>query len=55
LISDQFNMQVIEVTHGGKIVFEQGKIAASGKGHNELNAPYDAKVVGDFTGLTPPD
>lgn len=54
LISDQFNNQVIEVTHEGKIVFEQGKIAVSGDGFNQLNAPYDAKVNGDYTGLTPP-
>jgi len=25
-----------------------------GNGFNRLNGPYDAKVVGDFTGLTPP-
>jgi outer membrane protein assembly factor BamB len=54
LISDQFNDQVIEVDAGGNIVFSQGQIAASGDGFDELNAPYDAKVVGDYTGLTPP-
>ncbi|MBV9232735.1 MAG: hypothetical protein JO030_01725 [Candidatus Eremiobacteraeota bacterium] len=54
LISDQFNMQVIEVNRDGKIVFRQGKIGVAGTGPDELNAPYDAKVVGDFTGLTPP-
>jgi hypothetical protein len=26
----------------------------AGKAFNELNGPYDAKVVGDYTGLTPP-
>ena len=25
-----------------------------GTGFNELSAPYDAKVVGDYTGLTAP-
>lgn len=54
LISDQFNDQVIEVDPSGKIVFSQGKIGVVGNGFNELNAPYDAKVVGDYTGLTAP-
>jgi PQQ-like domain len=61
LISDQFNNQVIVVNHekNADIVFTQGKIAGlfpPGNGFDELNGPYDAKVVGDFTGLTrPPD
>jgi hypothetical protein len=54
LISDQFNMQVIEVTPDKEVVFRQGKIAVAGRGFDLLNAPYDAKVVGDYTGLTPP-
>ena len=57
LISDQFNNQVIEVNHEKEIVFTQGKIAGNfppGNGFDELNGPYDAKVVGDFTGLTRP-
>ena len=54
LISDQFNMQVIEVDPKGTIVFSQGAIGVSGTCFNQLNAPYDAKVVNDFTGLTPP-
>jgi hypothetical protein len=54
LISDQFNDRVIEVTKAGKIVFDQGALNAPGDGFNELNGPYDAKQIGDFTGLTPP-
>jgi hypothetical protein len=54
LISDQFNDQVIEVNPHGRIVFSQGAIDTDGTGFDQLNAPYDAKVVGDFTGLTPP-
>ena len=54
LISDQFNNRVIEVTPGGKIVFQQGKTNVLGNGFNLLNGPYDAKQIGDFTGLTPP-
>ncbi|HEV3234658.1 MAG TPA: hypothetical protein VG329_08945 [Candidatus Dormibacteraeota bacterium] len=54
LISDQFNQQVSEVNHAGHIVFSDGKINAPGAGFNRLNGPYDAKVVGDYTGLTAP-
>ena len=54
LISDQFNNRVIEVTRDGHIVFQQGVLNVTGDGFNRLNGPYDAKVVGDYTGLTPP-
>jgi hypothetical protein len=54
LISDQFNNRVIEVDHAGQIVFTQGVLNIGGSGFDFLNGPYDAKVIGDFTGLTPP-
>lgn len=54
LISDQNNMQVIEIDPSQNIVFQQGTIAVSGNTFNMLNGPYDAKVIGDYTGLTPP-
>lgn len=54
LISDQFNDRVFAVSPHGKIVFTQGKLNVPGDGFNRLNGPYDAKVIGDFTGLTPP-
>jgi len=54
LISDQFNDQVIEINQQKKIIFSQGKIQVDGNGFNQMNAPYDAKVIGDYTGLTPP-
>ncbi len=54
LISDQYNMQVIEVDRARNIVWSQGTIAVAGTGFDLLNGPYDAKVVGDYTGLTPP-
>jgi outer membrane protein assembly factor BamB len=54
LISDQFNNRVIEVTAAGNIVFQQGKTNVIGNGFNLLNGPYDAKQIGDFTGLVPP-
>lgn len=66
LISDQFNNRVIRVSPAGKIVASYGLPLAGGTtiGNNVgyglhttmkgLYAPYDAKVVGDYTGLTPP-
>lgn len=54
LISDQFNQRVIEVRPSGEIVFQQGALNMPGASFNQLNGPYDAKVIGDFTGITPP-
>jgi hypothetical protein len=54
LISDQYNNRVIEVTHDKQIVFQQGQLNILGSGFDLLNGPYDAKAVGDYTGLTPP-
>jgi PQQ-like domain len=54
LISDQFNDQVIEVTSGGTIAWSYGQIGQPGSAPRMLYAPYSAKVIGDYTGLTPP-
>ena len=66
LISDQFNNRVIRVNMAGEIVANYGLPMAGGDpignnvgydthtSQNGLYAPYDAKVVGDYTGLTPP-
>jgi hypothetical protein len=58
LISDQFNHRVILVNHAKQILAQYGTLNQPGFGTDDtkpgLNAPYDAKVIGDFTGLTPP-
>jgi hypothetical protein len=58
LISDQFNHRVIAVNQSGAIVRSFGNLNVPGFGRRNtrqgLNAPYDAKVTDDFTGLTPP-
>ena len=59
LISDQYNHRVIEVNHAKQIVRTFGKLGDLGYNtvsvaHGGLNSPYDAKRIGDFTGLTPP-
>jgi hypothetical protein len=54
LIADQFNDRVIQVTHHKIIRWSYGQLNEPGNAIGELNAPYSAKVIGDFTGLTPP-
>jgi hypothetical protein len=56
LIADQGNDQVIEIdsTPAHDIVFSYGQLGIFGNAPGQLSSPYDAKVVGDFTGLTPP-
>jgi hypothetical protein len=54
LISDQLNHQVIEIDPVGNVVFSYGQLNVAGSAPGQLNGPYDAKRVGDFTGLTPP-
>jgi len=55
LISDQFNHQVIEVNHAKHLVWSFGVIGVPGHDDHHLNAPYDAKLIDDFTGLTNPN
>jgi len=67
LISDQFNNRVIRINTAGKILVSYGSPLMGGTGalgtnvgydlhttQKGLYSPYDAKVVGDYTGLTPP-
>jgi hypothetical protein len=54
LIADQFNDRVIQVTRAKHIRWSYGALDAPGKAAGLLNAPYSAKVIGDYTGLTPP-
>jgi hypothetical protein len=56
LISDQFNHRVLSVDPAGRIVRQFGTVDTPGfdADHAEraLNAPYDAKRIGDYTGMT---
>jgi hypothetical protein len=59
LISDQYNHRVIEVTPDKQIVRTFGELGVLGYdtqsvANGGLNSPYDAKRIGDYTGLTPP-
>jgi hypothetical protein len=58
IISDQFNDRVIIIDQNQNIVATYGNINSPGYGTDNtsqgLFAPYDAKVIGDYTGITPP-
>jgi hypothetical protein len=58
IISDQFNHRVIVVDQAGHLVATYGTLDTPGFGTQNasqgLFGPYDAKVIGDYTGLTPP-
>ena len=57
LISDQFNDQVIEIFPSTVIVAGYGTINQPGFSPGiaiQMNAPYSAYVIGDYTGITPP-
>ncbi len=58
IISDQFNDRVITVDQNKNIVTTYGTLNKPGFGTQSatqgLAAPYDAKVIGDYTGITPP-
>jgi PQQ-like domain len=52
IISDQFNNRVLIVDP--RVEFEYGVLNVTGNGPNQLNGPYTAYVIGDYTGQTPP-
>jgi hypothetical protein len=58
IISDQFNHRVLVIDRFGNLVVQYGHLNMPGFGlmntGQGLNAPYDAKVIGDYTGITPP-
>jgi hypothetical protein len=56
LVTEPFVDQVVEIdgTPQQRVVYTHGGLGAAGNGTNELNEPYGARVVGDFTGLTAP-
>ena len=54
LETDQLNDQVLEVDATGAIVLRYGQIQNAGNGPGQLDAPYDAKAIGDYTGLSAP-
>src|SRR5258708_4940840 len=51
-IADQFNDRVFIIDQNN--VFQYGMTNVIGNGFNQLNGPYTAFVIGDYTGQTPP-
>ncbi len=52
MIADQFNNRVLVINP--KVQFEYGMLNVTGNSPNQLNGPYTAFVIGDYTGQTPP-
>jgi outer membrane protein assembly factor BamB len=53
-IADQFNNRAIIIDEEKDIVFQDGLPTVVGNGPNQLNGPYTAFAIGDYTGQTPP-
>jgi hypothetical protein len=54
LIADQFNNRVIIISPSRHIIFQYGTTNVAGIGANQLNAPYSAASIDDYTGVTAP-
>jgi len=58
VISDQFNDRVVVIDAKQNLLVQYGNLSSAGYGTTSteqgLFAPYDAKVIGDYTGLTSP-
>jgi hypothetical protein len=54
VIADSLNDRIIAVDMQGQIVYQYGETNVPGVGPNELNGPYSAYVLGDYTGQTVP-
>ncbi len=52
IIADQFNNRVLIVNPA--MAFQYGMVNVTGNGPGQLNGPYTAYVIGDYTGQTPP-
>jgi hypothetical protein len=53
-IADQFNNRAIIIDRDKSIDFQYGMTNVIGNGPNQLDGPYTAFVIGDYTGQTPP-
>jgi outer membrane protein assembly factor BamB len=54
VIADQFNNRVFAINPLKQIVFQYGDTNEVGNGAGQLNGPYTAFVIGDYTGQTTP-
>jgi hypothetical protein len=54
IIADQFNDRVFIIDSDKQVVFQYGMTNVPANGKGQLNAPYTAFVIGDYTGQTVP-
>jgi hypothetical protein len=54
IIADQFNDRAIIIDRNKTTDFQYGQTNVTGNGFDQLNGPYTAFLVGDYTGQTPP-
>jgi outer membrane protein assembly factor BamB len=54
IIADQFNDRIIIIDRNKTIDFQYGMLNVIGNGADQLDGPYTAFVIGDYTGQTPP-
>jgi hypothetical protein len=53
-IADQFNHRAIVISPSGQLKFQVGMTNVPGNGPGQLDGPYTAFSIGDYTGQTPP-
>jgi hypothetical protein len=53
-IADQFNNRALIIDHNKTTDFQYGMTNVIGNGPDQLDGPYTAFVIGDYTGQTPP-
>ena len=54
IIADQFNDRILIIDRNKTIDFQYGMLNVVGNGADQLDGPYTAFVIGDYTGQTPP-
>lgn len=54
IIADQFNNRAFIIDQSGNVLFQYGQTNVVGNGPDQLNAPYSAVVISDYTGVTHP-
>jgi PQQ-like domain len=53
-IADQYNHRAMIISASGRLLEQIGETGVFGTGFDQLDGPYTAFVIGDYTGQTPP-
>ncbi len=54
MVADQYNHRVFALDYQKNMLWQYGQTNVSGNGTGQLNGPYTAFVIGDYTGQTAP-